>query len=150
MSTTQIDFPSGVRRLGRQTGYAIAILINLGMLFVVRNVLEWDFLPWLTKGFAEVVPWVSFSLLASIVANLIYEINDARVVKSTGQIGVNLISIVVTYQVLKVFPFDFSSYGFDWGIVVRIVLILAMVGAGIGVVTETIALASNGSADERW
>ncbi|HET9258752.1 MAG TPA: hypothetical protein VFP42_01325, partial [Acidimicrobiia bacterium] len=63
-------------------------------------------------------------------------------VKSTGQIVTNLISIFVSYQVLLVFPFDFSAYDFNWALIVRIVLILAMVGAGLGMLTEAVKLAS--------
>ena len=48
----------------------------------------------------------------------------------------------MTYHVLTAFPFDFSAYSFDWALVVRIVLILAMVGAGIGTVAEIYKLAS--------
>jgi ABC-type phosphate/phosphonate transport system permease subunit len=63
-------------------------------------------------------------------------------VKSTGQIGTNLISIFVTYQVFQVFPFDFSASAFNWEIVTRVVLILTIVGAGIGMLTEAYKLAS--------
>jgi hypothetical protein len=49
----------------------------------------------------------------------------------------------VTYTVLTVFPFDFSGYQFDWEIVTRVVLIFAIVGAGIGALVETIKLVSS-------
>lgn len=140
MATTHIGIPPAVRRGGRRAGYGLAILINLGLLFVVGNLVEWNVFPWLTDTFIEVVPWISFSLLASIVVNVIYQINDSRPVRSVGQIGTNLVSIVVTARLLEVFPFDFSAYRFDWETVTRIVLILAIVGAGIGVLTETITL----------
>jgi hypothetical protein len=149
MSTTQFEVPPGVARFGRRTGYAIAVVVNLVALIVVQNILAWDVLPWLTDDFATVVPWISVSLVVSMAANLVYEFNDTRVVKSTMQIGVNLVSIVVASQVLRVFPFDFSAYSFDWNVVVRIVLILAMVGAGIGVITESMKLASKEAPTER-
>jgi hypothetical protein len=83
------------------------------------------------------------------VANLVYQFNDTTTVKSTGQILVNLISIFVTLQMLLVFPFDFSAYTFSWEIVVRVVLVLAMVGAGIGALTELIKLVSGEPDKER-
>lgn len=150
MSTTQFEIPPGVARSGRRRiGYSIAIVINLAMLIVVQNIVAWDLLPWLTADFAQLVPWISFSLVASIAANFVYEFNDTPVVKAMGQIGTNLIAIVVTSQILQVFPFEFSAYSFDWVIVARIVLILALVGSGIGVITETIKLVASGQPNER-
>lgn len=147
MSTTHIDISPGLKRAGRRFGYSVAIAVNVVMLVIVQNILAWGWLPFLTQEFDEVVPWISVSLVASIVANLLYSVNDMRLVKSTGQILVNLISILVTYQIFSVFPFDFSAYNFNWALIVRIVLILAMVGAGIGVLTEAIKLA-NGEPDK--
>jgi hypothetical protein len=42
----------------------------------------------------------------------------------------------------QVFPFDFSGYQFDWEIVTRVVLILAIIGTAIAVVVETVKLAT--------
>lgn len=142
MSTTQIDISPELKRVGRRFGYGVAVVINLVMLVVVQNILEWGWAPFLTDEFAQVVPWISLSLVVSILANLVYQFDDTRFVKSTGQIVTNLISIFVSYQVLLVFPFDFSAYDFNWALIVRIVLILAMVGAGIGMLTEAVKLAS--------
>lgn len=149
MSVTQIEISPELKRAGKRFGYGVAVVINVAMLIVVQYVLDWGWLPFLTDEFAAVVPWISLSLIASIVANLVYQFNDTTTVKSTGQILVNLISIFVTYQVLLVFPFDFSAYAFNWEIVVTVVLILAMVGAGIGVLTEAVKFASGERDKER-
>lgn len=142
MSTTQLDISPGLRRAGRRLGYGIAVAVNFLMLIVVQNILEWGWLPFLTDEFVDVIPWISLSLVASIVANLIYQFNDSASVKSTGQIGTNLISIFATYQLFRVFPFDFSAYAFDWGIVAGVLLVLAMVGSGIGMLAEAWKLVS--------
>jgi hypothetical protein len=62
--------------------------------------------------------------------------------KSLTRIGLNLISLIVTIRMLQVFPFDFSGYRFDWEIVTRVVLILAIIGTAIAVVVETVKLAT--------
>jgi hypothetical protein len=144
---TQTYVPPGVKQLGRRIGYAIAVVVNLVMLVIANNILDWGWLPFLTDGFAQVVPWISLGLVATIVANAVYQFNDTLAVKSTGQIGVNLISVFVTYQIWQVFPFDFSAYGFNWEAVVRVLLVLAMVGAGIGVFAEGAKLASGERAE---
>lgn len=145
MSTLQSEISPGLRRAGTRFGYSIALAINAAGLIIVQNILDWGWLPFLTDEFADVVPWISFSLVVSIVLNVIYLFNDTVPVKSTGQILSNLISIFVTYRVLTVFPFDFSESSFDWALVTRILLILAMVGAGIGALTEVIKLAGGGA-----
>jgi uncharacterized membrane protein SirB2 len=149
MTSTHIVIAPELKETGRRFGYGIAVVINLVMLVVVQNVVEWGWPPFLTQEFADVVPWISASLLVSIAANLIYQFNDSPAVKSTGQILVNLVSIAVSYVVLQVFPFDFSSYAFNWAPIARIVLILAIVFSGIGVLTEAIRLVSSGPDKER-
>lgn len=149
MSTSQIEISPDSREAARRAGYVVSIVINVAMLVIVQNLLELGWLPFLTDEFAEVVPWISLSLIASIAANVIYQIDDSQIVKSVGQIAVNLISVWVTYTVLTVFPFDFSVYQFDWEIVTRVVLILAIVGTGIGVLIEAIKLVSTLSGPEQ-
>jgi hypothetical protein len=127
---------TGVARVG----YSTAIAVNLVMLVITQNILEWGWVPFLTGDFALVEPWISLSLTASIIVNVIYQFDDGPAVKAIGQILVNVLSAYVTVQVLTVFPFDFSAYGFDWEVVARVVLILAAVGAGIGAVVEFVKL----------
>ena len=149
MTTSHIEISPDSKKAARRAGYVISIAINVAMLVIVQNILEWGWLPFLTNEFAEVVPWISLSLIGSIVANIIYQIDDSQAVKSAGQIGVNLISVWVTYVVLSVFPFDFFGYQFDWEIVARVVLIFAIVGAGIGALVEGIKLISSLSGPKR-
>lgn len=149
MSTTQVEISPALKRAGRRFGYGVAVAINIAMLIVVQYILEWGWLPFLTDEFAGLVPWISLGLGATIVANLVYQFNDTPAINSTGQILVNLVSIFVTYQVFLVFPFDFSAFTFNWEVVARVLLILAMVGAGIGVLVEVIRLATGEPQQER-
>lgn len=143
MSTSYLEISDESKQAARRVGYVIAIVINVAMLVIVQNVLEWGWPAFLTDEFVDVVPWISLSLIASIVVNVIYQFDDSPTVKSIGQIGVNLISVWVTYTVLTVFPFDFSAYAFNWEVVTRVVLVLAIVGAGIGALVEGIKLVSS-------
>jgi hypothetical protein len=121
-------------------GYAVAVGVNLIMLVVALNILEWGWLGFLTSEFEKVLPWVSLTLVASIIANLVYQFDDGPVVRSSGEMVTNLISIFATYRVFRVFPFDFSGYQFNWAPVTRAVLILAMAGAGVGMIAALIRL----------
>jgi hypothetical protein len=149
MSSIPIEIPPDLKRAGVRFGYMVAVAINLAMLIVVQNILEWGWLPFLTEEFAQVVPWISMSLILSIVANLVYQFDDSRQVKSTGQVLVNLVSVIVTYRIFTVFPFDFSAYEFNWATTVRTVLVLAMIGAGIAMFTEALNLGTTGSTSRR-
>ena len=149
MAATHIGVSPDLKRTGRRFGYGIAVAINLAMLVVVQNALDRGWPPFLTEAFSEVVPWISLSLVVSILANLVYEFDDSNAVRATGQILTNLISIFVTYVVFQVFPFDFSIYAFNWAPIVRIVLVVAIVGAGIGALTEAIKLVSRWVGKER-
>jgi hypothetical protein len=140
MTITQLD-AADLKRSGRRVGYIIAIVINVVLLYVVNNLLAWG-LPFLTDDFSEVVPLISLSLLVSVAANTLYLFVDTPVVKSATQIAVNSVSIVATVAVLRVFPFDFSDYAFDWAIVARILLIVAIVGTGIAIVVDVAKLAT--------
>lgn len=149
MSPTKIDVALEAKRAGRRFGYSVAIALNVAMLIAVQFIVEWGWLPFLTEAFADLIPWISVSLMAIITANLIYLFNDEPIVKSSGQILTNLISVFVTYRIYQVFPFDFAEATFSWEAVVRVVLILAMVGAGIGVLVEAVKLASIEPRQER-
>jgi hypothetical protein len=66
-----------------------------------------------------------------------------------GGIAVGLISVFVAYQMWQVFQFDFSTYQFNWGVLVRVLLVLTMVGAGVGVLTEASKVASGELTERR-
>lgn len=149
MSTFRIQAPRRLGSTGRRFGYVVAVGVNALGLVIVNNVLEWGWLSFLTADLAKVVPWLNVSLTAALAANLIYLFWDRPAFRSATQIVLNLVTFVVTYQFFRVFPFDFSIYTFNWGVVVRILLILTMVGAAVGVLTETYKFASGESANDK-
>lgn len=137
---------------GRRVGYAIAVAVNAVMLVFANNILEWGWFPWLTEEWNELVPIVSFSLVASIVINVVYLWFDPAWFKSLTQAVLAAISLVVTVRVSSVFPFDFSAYEFGWETLARAILIFVMIGITIGLIAETvkffIAVARHASASQ--
>lgn len=129
----------------RRFGYTVAIGVNLAMLYAVNHFLEWEWPPFLTEDFEKVLPILSFSLVVTIVFNLIWMAYDRLWFKSIGNIVQSVISIFVTIRLLQVFPFDFSAYDFNWQAVTRAVLILALVGVSIAIVVQTVKLLAGGS-----
>lgn len=138
------EYPA-LKRLGSQIGYGIAIGLSLVLIFIVQNLERWDFLPFLTEDFGEVVPWITFSLLAGALAYFFYILYDSQTLRWGGEIVTNVITIVVTWKVFTVFPFDFTAYEFSWGILVRFVMVVAIVGASIGAVANVVKIVNSGS-----
>jgi hypothetical protein len=46
----------------------------------------------------------------------------------------------VSIRMLRVFPFDFSAYAFDWALLTRIVLWVAILGSAVAVVVWVVQL----------
>lgn len=136
MTTTE-DPPKARRsRALRRFGYVIAIAVNLVLLVIVNNMLEWDLFAFLTDDFSRLTGLISFSFVATILANVGFIITDRAQIKAPTQAALNLIGVVVSVRMLQVFPFDFSTYEFDWAVVVRGVLIIAIAGSAVGAIVE--------------
>ena len=118
---------------GSRIGYAIAVVVNLGLLYIVNNLLAWGWVPFLTDDFDQLLPIVNLSLVVAAGANVAFIFYNARWFRSVGQIVQNIVSILVIVATLKVFPFDFSPYSIDWAMITRVGLVL--VGAVIGIAT---------------
>ncbi|MGB8361044.1 MAG: hypothetical protein WCE80_06545 [Acidimicrobiia bacterium] len=142
MQTAELPSTDELKRVGRRFGFGVAIVINLVMLYIVQNLTSWDVLPFLTKEFDSLVPWISVSLIVTIVANFLYMVNDGPRLRGLGDMVTSLVSLAVTWRVLAVFPFDFSAYDFDWELVARFVLVLAIVGTFAAAVAGAVKLAT--------
>lgn len=139
MHTTTPSAPTAPTS-NKRFGYAVAVGVNAALLWVVLNIQSWDLLPFLTDRFSEVVPWVAVSLVVSMLANLAYQVDDSPTVHAFGDLATSLIGAWAAYRMLVVFPFEFSGGGFDGSTVIRVLLIIAIVGGGIGAFTALVRL----------
>ena len=127
------------KRTTRRIGYAIAIVINVAMLVIVNNILDWGWISWLTNDLEQVLPLINVSLIASLVANAAYIAHDGPGFKGLLELVLNTISLIVTIRLLRVFPFDFATSG--WEALTRTILIVAIVGISIAIVVQLTKLA---------
>ncbi|WP_431246733.1 hypothetical protein [Leifsonia xyli] len=137
--------PGGTVRRGpssasRRAGYAIAIAINVLLLWAVEVWPGWRSFGVLTPDAAAVIPWVDAALIASIVVNLLNLIFDRRWLKAVGDLVTSGIGLIAAVVIWDVFPFDFSSVGDTWAVIVRIFLILAIVGSAIAIIVALVTL----------
>lgn len=124
----------------RRFGYVIAILINIALVIIANNLLDWGWLSFLTEEFSDVLWLINLSLGVGIAANVLYIVDDSLRPKALGQIVTNLISLVVSIRMLQVFPFDFSGWETDWSWALRTLLIVAIVGTSIAIITDVVKL----------
>ena len=125
-----------VTRRGRQVGYALAVAGNLLLLFVVNNLLEWEFPPFLTADWDRVLPILNASIVVSIVVNAALITYRPEWFKSLGQVVMSAFSLAVIVRLRSVFPFDFSSSDFDWETATRWILLFMMVALVISIIAE--------------
>ncbi len=124
----------------KRVGYAVAVAVNVALLYVANNLLEWGWPPFLTEDFGRLLPIVTVSLVASILVNLAYIAYDAKWFKSLTQIGLAVITMAVFIRTLQVFPFDFSPYDFNWETPTRAIIYICIVGVAIAIVVESVKL----------
>jgi hypothetical protein len=124
----------------RRLGYVIAAAINVAMVYVVNVWPGWQALPFLTDETPRVLGLVNLTLVVNLIVNIVYVAYDPPWFKALGDLTTTAVGLASTSWVLRVFPFDFAGYEFDWARVVRIVLIVGIVGSAIAIVVQSITL----------
>ena len=135
-------------RAAREFEYVIAVGINAALIYVVHNLLEWNWAPFLTEDFTRLLPILTISLGATVAINLAYMAYDRVWFKSITQVGLLVLSGFVTAGIWDVFPFDFSNYDFAWAGTTRAILIVVFVAIVLGIISELVRLAGSWLADD--
>ena len=82
---------------------------------------------------------IDLSLVVTSALNLVYLVRDPRWLTAAGAVVTTAIGLVAAVRMLQVFPFDFGDSGF-WPVVFRILLWLAVIGAGIGIIANLVTV----------
>jgi hypothetical protein len=123
----------------RRVGYVVAVLVNAAVLYAVNVWPGWQALPFLTEDMRLVLGLVNASMLVSIVANMVYFVVDPRWLKALGDIVTTAVGIAALVRMWQVFPFDFSGSSFDWALVVRVAMGVAIGGSAIALVVAFVS-----------
>lgn len=118
-------------RVGRRVGYAIGAVVNVALLVALNVWPGWDAVPFLTPDFEQVLGLINLSLAVGFLTSVVNLALDSFGAKALGDLATNAIGFAVSVRLLQVFPFDFSG-GFDWSLIVRILLVLGVVGSLFG------------------
>ena len=131
------EVPTGAARVG----YVLTIVINGILIYVVQNLVEWEWLPFLTEEFNDVVPVIVWSMVATIVVSTVYLFTSARGVRILGEFILAGFGFWATLQLYLVWPFDFSMYpNVEWDFIARLVLGLAVFGTGVALLANFVRL----------
>ena len=123
----------------RRVGYVVAVLVNAAVLYAVNVWPGWQALPFLTQDMRLVLGLVNASMLVSIVANMAYFAADPRWLKALWDIATTAVGIAALVRMWQVFPFDFSGSSFDWALVVRVAMGVAIGGSAIALVVAFVS-----------
>jgi len=132
-ATSEASDRRGSSAAARRAGYVVAVLIDAAMLYAINVWPGWESVPFLTEDTPAVLGWVNASIVVGLVANLAYLVWDPRWLKTLGDTATTAVGLVALLRIWQTFPFDFGTGGFDWPLVVRILLGLGIVGSGIAI-----------------
>jgi hypothetical protein len=144
--TTETRRPAAATR---RVGYAVAVVVNAGLLYAVNVWPGWDEVPFLTGDFSLVVGLVNASILVSLVANAVYLVRDPRWLRSLGDAATTAVGLVALLRLWRVFPFDFGDSSFDWALAAHLLLGVAIVGSVIGIVAGLAGFVRSVGRDDR-
>jgi hypothetical protein len=127
----------------RHGGYTVELVVNAILLYAAHHLLPWG-VPFLTPAFADVLWAIDLSLGAAIIANALFMAYDPAWFRQLSQAGLDFFSLVSTYTLYRVFPFDFELAW--WNDVAAGVLVVAMVATTIGFIVHVVRATSDGFA----
>jgi hypothetical protein len=134
---------TGVRTTGtaaRRTGSLVLVLLGAAVLVAVNAWPGWRAAGFLTEDTLLVLGVVNLSLAAGVVVNVVAALLDRPWVHAVGDVLTSALGLLATVRLLQVFPFRFAGSGFDWAVVVRVLLVLGVVGGAIGLVAALVAV----------
>lgn len=126
--------------LARRTGYAIAAVVNAGLLYAANVWPGWQVLPFLSEDTPLVLALVNVSLIVGIIVNAVYLVLDQPAVKAAGDLVTLGIGLAALVRLWQVFPFDFGDSVFDWTLLLRIVFGVTIAGTVIGLIVQIVVL----------
>ncbi|MFA6909219.1 MAG: hypothetical protein WC289_05065 [Patescibacteria group bacterium] len=129
---------------GRKFGYIISIIFNIAFYYIANNLLSWN-AQFITDQWSEVLDIMNISIIVNIIGFAIFVIFDRRLFYFLVRSGMDVLSLIVSYRVYTVFPFDFNGlWNMGWlNSVFPWVLIIGIIGIVLGIIVRTAKFAAN-------
>lgn len=119
----------------RRFGYAVAIVVNAVMLYLVNRSPGWDAVPFLTDETPEVLDLVNASIVAGVVANVVYVVSDPEWLRALGDVVTTAIGLAAMVALWQVWPIDLAA---GWEVLARWLIGVGIVGSFIGIVVAMV------------
>jgi hypothetical protein len=126
----------------RKAEYIAAIIFGLIFLYIWNNLLNWN-IYFVTSALNEVLWIINLSIIITIIGNVLLLAYNPEWFRHVTKIIINIITLIATYFVYAVFPFNFYNSFINWGL--SIFLILVMIGIAIAIIVEFYYLVSGRS-----
>ena len=137
-TTAPVVNPDGA--VGRRVGYTVGIVVNTALLYAVNVWPGWRSIAFVTEDAEQLLTLLIASLVAGIIANLIYLVFDRTWVKALGDLITVGISLALLVRTWLVFPFAFVDASVDWVLIIRVVLAVSIGGCVIALVVQLVVL----------
>jgi hypothetical protein len=123
-----------------RTGYLLGAVINGALLYVVHALPGWD-LRVITDEWSRVLYPVTLALIVQVLGNLFLAWRSNSFRHRLIHILFDFASMAAVWRLVRVFPFDFTSIGFEAGnTVFRVLLYIALFGVFVGMVSSLVRL----------
>jgi hypothetical protein len=143
--------PARPTRGARRSGYVAAAAINLAILWLLLIAPGWERATFLTEDFARLTGLLTASLLAGVVANVVYLVTDPPWLRRLGDAVTAAFACAVLAGTWVIFPFELTGGWTTWGTTLRAAVGFLAVATAVGVLVNLAALlrltlASSGAA----
>ncbi|GAA4733881.1 hypothetical protein GCM10023328_11830 [Modestobacter marinus] len=118
-------------------GYLGVVLVNAAGLLVLHVWPGWQEFTFLTADTRSVLGIVDAALVVGIVVNLLLLFRDPPWPTAAGSLVTTLVGLAAMVRLWQVFPFDVSD---TWETVLRVVFVVGLVGACLGVLALLVSL----------
>lgn len=109
-------------------------LANAVVLVAAVRYLNPSTLSFLTEEIDQVAPFIRLALLVSLIGNIVRLWFSPSWFVGLTDVLATLAGLVATVRLFQIFPFTFNDAPSLWTMVLRVLLIMAMVGAAFGIV----------------
>jgi hypothetical protein len=135
-----VTTPARHQSVASRVGYLIAAAVTAAVLYLINVSPGWEAVPFLTADTRQLLGLVNASLIVGLAFNLAYALTDPPWLKALGGLVTTGIGLAVLVRIWRVFPFDFDAYSFNWALLTRTVLVVAIVGSAIGIIAQFVTL----------
>lgn len=137
----------GSTRVSRRVDYAVAVALNLVILFIVNAWPTWRAVPFVTDEAVQAVAILNGAAITAIVLNLVCLVVDRRWMKALTEFVNAGFSLFVAIELWNAFPFEFPDGSFSWALIARFAIVVAIVGSVVGMIVQFILVIVHAARD---